>query len=587
MVLMSMLMPAGYAGASPKRDPIATWNQVNARRRVLDEEAKSPSLYRLWDKRMNYIGTVHTHKSFDAEEMQHDTGEGTIVLRGSDWLVNFLRTDVRAEEDLNFTVDPYPHRRNWRWRWGFKVTDVEVGRSEDGEVTVTLHLMHNREHWKHILFGATVFAPPEAQPIKCFLLPANCRTAVATAGAANLARLFNPALAVFTNLLNPGAYVGAALGLGVPGNFSFLNHPIQMQFVNPITDTSRLTVLMSRWQDAHSVTEAMLRDAGCQVRAYTWLEEDEDSPHPELAMLIGEQLARPRRNCIVLACEERAQYQGITGLAPDGAIKLIAATGDDLITNTLFPEYDENGDGVTDPLIRTWLGAAPAVPSLVFRDGPRSAIVSSSHHMYKSKAKHIMTGGKSPAWLNQVQTFLIRYAISKIAEAVTSLPGMPAQLVGSEGIENVYQNQGDDVFFAFMRYTDPARELRAADYGLLEEFVQGSGSAYVIASPLTIRQGLEKTKPYHAFKTEVRNARPHRIFLDFDMGDPALFEIDGILSQDHVSAIRLREDETTPKTFGISIGDDRESDSGLARVTRSAQEFWNGLATLFGSGSMF
>ncbi|QPB12650.1 minor tail protein [Mycobacterium phage Lang] len=396
---MSMLMPAGYAGASPKRDPIATWNQVNARRRVLDEEAKSPSLYRLWDKRMNYIGTVHTHKAFDAEEMQHDTGEGTVVLRGSDWLVNFLRTDVRAEEDLNFTVDPYPHRRNWRWRWGFKVTDVEVGRSEDGEVTVTLHLMHNREHWKHILFGATVFAPPEAQPIKCFLLPANCRTAVATAGAANLARLFNPALAVFTNLLNPGAYVGAALGLGVPGNFSFLNHPIQMQFVNPITDTSRLTVLMSRWQDAHSVTEAMLRDAGCQVRAYTWLEEDEDSPHPELAMLIGEQLARPRRNCIVLACEERAQYQGITGLLPDGAIKLIAATGDDLITNTLFPEYDENGDGVTDPLIRRWFGAAPAVPSLVFRDGPRSAIVSSSHHMYKSKAKHIMTGGRSPSWV--------------------------------------------------------------------------------------------------------------------------------------------------------------------------------------------
>lgn len=580
---MSLLMPAGHVGADPKRDPIATWNQVTSRRRVLDEESKGQKLYRIWDKSMHYIGTVHTHKSLDAEKMQHDTGGGTIVLRGSDWLVNFLRTDVRAEEDLNFTIDPYPHRRHYTRRLGFKVIDVEVGRAEDGEVTVTLHLMENREHWKHILFGATVFAPPEAQPIKAYVMPGNCRTVITTAGAANLARLFNPALAVFTNLLNPGAYVGALLG--APNNFSFLNHPIQMQFVNPVTDTSRLTALMSRWQDAHSVTEAMLRDAGCQVQVYVWLEEDEESPHPELAALVGEKLARPHRNCYVIAVEETDQYAGITGTAADGAIKLIAATGDDLIGTVLYS--DKDGISGNDPLIRKWLGAAPEVPSLVFRDGPRSAIISSSHHMYKSKAKTIMTGGKSPAWLNQVQTFMIRYAISKIAEAITSLPGMPAQLQGSEGIENVYQSQADDVLFAFMRYTDINRELRSADFGFLEDFVQGSGSAYVIAAPLTIREGLEKTKPYHAFKVDVRNGRPHRVFLDYGMGTPALFEIDGILSQDHVSALRLKEDETTPFTIGVSIGDDRESDSGLARVTRTAQEFWNGLATLFGSGSMF
>ena len=262
---------------------------------------------------------------------------------------------------------------------------------------MTLQIVENREHWKHILFGATVFAPPEAQPIKCWLLPGNCRTIVTVAGAANLARLFNPALAVFTNLLNPGAYVGAALGVGAPGNFSFLHHPIQMQFVNPVFDTSRLSVVMSRWQDAHSVTEAMLRDAGCQVRTYVWLEEDEDSPHPELAALIGEKAARPSRNCIVIACEEKAQYAGITGLAPDGAIKLLAATGDDLIGTVLYA--DKDGDGRNDPLIRKWFGAAPEVPSLVFRDGDRSAIISSEHHMYKSKAKTIMTGGRSPSWV--------------------------------------------------------------------------------------------------------------------------------------------------------------------------------------------
>ncbi|WP_264066887.1 hypothetical protein [Mycolicibacterium komossense] len=167
------------------------------------------------------------------------------------------------------------------------------------------------------------------------------------------------------------------------------------------------------------------------------------------------------------------------------------------------------------------------------------------------------------------------------------MPGMPAQLPGSEGVENVYQNQADDLFFSFIRYTDVNRELSSDEYGFLEDFVQGSGSAYVISSPLTIREGLDKTKPFHAFKVSVRNARPHRIFIDADMGDRALFEIDGILSQDHISAIRLHEDETTPKTFDLSIGDDRESESGLAQVTRTAQQFWNGLAMLFGQGTNF
>lgn len=64
-------------------------------------------------------------------------------------------------------------------------------------------------------------------------------------------------------------------------------------------------------------------------------------------------------------------------------MNLIAATGDDLITNTIFAEFDENGDGITDPLIRKWLGAAPKVPAIKFRDGDRSAILSSEHNMYK------------------------------------------------------------------------------------------------------------------------------------------------------------------------------------------------------------
>lgn len=158
--------------------------------------------------------------------------------------------------------------------------------------------------------------------------------------------------------------------------------------------------------------------------------------------------------------------------------------------------------------------------------------------------------------------------------------------IGS-GLEEVYQNQADDILLAFMRYTDPNRELDAADYGFLEEFVQGSGSAWTISAPLTLREGHFKTRPYHAFKVQVRNGRPHRLYYDFDLGARALFEIDGILSVDQLTALRLHYDETTPKTFDLSIGDDTEAESGLSQVVRTAQQFWAGLAMLFGSESLF
>lgn len=165
---------------------------------------------------------------------------------------------------------------------------------------------------------------------------------------------------------------------------------------------------------------------------------------------------------------------------------------------------------------------------------------------------------------------------------------MAAQVPASSGLEEIYQGQADNMLLAFMRYTDPNRELSASEYGFLEEFVQGSGSAWTISTPLTLREGHFKTRPHHAFRVSVRNGRPHRVFIDgVEMGTRALFEIDGILSVDQVSAIRLHYDETTPKTFDLSIGDDTEAQSPLARVMNTAQTFMAGVAMLFGSSELF
>lgn len=582
------LAPIGEGGPpNPLTAPIAAYRYLDARRQVIDAEAKTKPLIRLWDNNMRFIGNIASEMSVSAEELLHDTGAAEIVIREDDWLVDLMRRDVRKDQDLHITIDPYPNRRNWRWRWGGKVTNVRVKRDENGSRTITLECSHNREHWKHLLAGATPFSDPAVQPLKAWLLPGNTRTIIATTAFINLARNFYPILALPSNTLNPGAWIGEASNLK---NLRILNWPIQVQFVNPLIDQSRFSVIMSRWSDMHSVSDALLRDAGCNVRAYTWLPEDEDSPHPELADLIGQERARPSRACVVLAVEDNSGVSGPTGTLLDGAINLVAATADNLITEVLYP-LDKDGDGETDPFFRRILKVAPRVPDVTFRDTERSSIISAEHSMFKSKATKILTGGKSPGWVNQAQTFAIKYALSEISYAIFYVLG-PAeesalQPPGTPGLEEVYQGQFDDMLLAFIQITDPIRASRAGSYGYLEHFEQGSGTAWTISSALTLREGHFKTRPYQGFKVQIRNGGAHSLYYDFDLGTRCHFEIDGIMHTDQVTALKLHYDQKTPKTFDLSIGDDRESENPVAAATRSLANLWNAVGILFGSGDLF
>ncbi|ASR85718.1 minor tail protein [Mycobacterium phage Edugator] len=155
------------------------------------------------------------------------------------------------------------------------------------------------------------------------------------------------------------------------------------------------------------------------------------------------------------------------------------------------------------------------------------------------------------------------------------------------GLEEMYQGQFDNMLLAYIQVTDPLRVHRSGPYGYLEHFEQGSGSAYTVSSAMTLQEGHHKTRAYQAFKVAVRNGGPHTLYYDYDLGTRCHFEIDGILHTDQISALRLHYDETTPKTFDLTIGDDTESQNPLAQVTRDAAMLWNAVAMLFGSGDLF
>ena len=569
-------------------DPMSAYRYLEGRRRAITDAGRQRPMLRLWDKNHRFIGQIAQEQSVTIEELMADSGSGHLVIRRDNWLSKFIMYDRRIEEDLHITLDPIPTQRSWRTRWGGKVTNVGAKRGRDGLHTVELEMVSNREHIKHLLAGANPVTPPEFQFPRMWVMPWNCRTNIFIAMAVNLARQYFPLLAIPDNIANPAAWLGHGAA-GIVEGFNPLWWPIQPQFVNPLTDQSRFEIFSARWTDFHTATQPILEDAGCMIRAYTWLTEDEESPHPELGKLLGT-VVRPWRNCIILAVEDKSGVTGPTGTFVDGFVNAIAATADQAITNTILVNYVEP-DGTPSPLFRKWFMVAPEPPWVVFRDGEMSGIVESQRIQHGAKGKHMMSGGKSPTWVNQLQTFLIKYGLSQLSTLINAGIGTIANTAFeapmTPGLEEAYQGQLDDILLAYQRFTDPIRELWCGDMAFMEHFEQGTGTGWTVATALTLRQAQYKTRPYSVFKVTIRNGSPYLYSKDFGLGDRVSFEIGGVFHTDQVTAARISWDKNKPVTVELSVGNQARDQDPLAMATKTLAGMWNMFGMFMGSKDMF
>lgn len=607
---------AAFSKPLPAQDPISSYRYLRARGDVLKDAFRQRPLVRMQDKNLQQLAVIGNEISCVAEEVAADTGEATVVIRGGDYLGDFVRNAVRIEEDLHLSIDPNPTKPSWKTRWGGKIHTINVKRDSSGIHTVELIAASQREHLKHVLVGTTPFFPPEVQPLKMWLMLANCRTACAATFFINLARQFEPGLSFLTNIFNPAGWINP-LSPDAILNVNPLQWGIQTQFVNPVLDQSRTTVFTGAWNDFHTASQGVMKDAGVCARAYTYFTEDEDNPHPELEALLPNtplssipivgtivdavdaflertglgdipddatiaDLARPQRNCVMVAFEDHSGYSGPTGTAVDGVINLWSSTLDDLITTTVFP-VDADDDGEVDPVFRKLFLVAPEPPWAVYRDGQHSGIIESGYHQHKGPVKTVMTGGHSPKLVNDIQTFFIRYGISQIAQAVAMFGELPAV----EGLDNLYQGQLDNILLAWQRYTDPLRALYTGDLGYLESFERPGSSAYTISAILNLRQANWKTRAYRSFKTSIRQSAPYVIGHDILLDDRVGFEQDGILYVDQVSAIKYEWDRHKPVTFSVSVGDDTRDEDPFSQGIRAMQALYVLASAAVGEGTLF
>ena len=628
--LESVFQPVGYNGApNPSTDPMECYQYLNNRRTVIQQTANQEPLVRIFDKDLHPIATIGDYLHCEIEELMADSGKAKCVIRFDNWLTNWIINENSIFADIHLIVDPIPTKPNWRTRWGGKITEISIKNNEDGSATVELQAIANREHCKRLLFAANPIFSPEIQLPQMWILPGPTRSVLFLSMFINLARLFVPGLSFITNAFNPAAWLNP-LSPNALSNINPLSWPLQVAFVNPITDQSQWTALGAAWTDWHSSMNDILGNSGVVCRAYTFLTTDEDSPYTELVDLITgatqagvdlldllglgsadelvsivgndiASLARPTRNCVVFSLEDQSGTTGPTGTALDGLLSTIAVTGDDLITaslielptgETLNGETIIDANSPTDPVIQSLLGVAPPPPKVIWREGEFNGMLSSEVDLHKAPVLTVMTGGRSPSIVNEAQTFGIKYGLSQLQLVFAAGGGLggvevdgPAP-VGA-GLDNLYQGQLDNVLLAWERYTDPIRALWTGDLAFQEYFERGSSTAYTLAGFLTLAEANYKTRPFYGFQTQIRNGYPWAIDIDTGLGQRAGFEMGNIIYVDQITAVKRVYDRTTPRIVSLSIGDDRDKHNPVSQVIRTLSAIYMTLGAFLGEGTIF
>lgn len=631
----------GANGLPDTYNPAALQSYLNSRRQTIIDAAKQRPLIRIADKNLDVMQELIGEISASYEELMSDTGICSITIRYDNWMSDWMIHQTLDVEDLHILIDPNPNKPDWRTRWGGKIDTIDIKHDDKGIHTIVLHALSFREHAKRMLFGANPIFPPEVQLPRMWIMPGPTRTILSISMFINLARIFFPALSVPTNVFNPGAWINPVSPDALL-NFDPLSWPLQVAFVNPITDQSRWDSLGATWTTWHEAMRDILNDAGCIFRAYTWLTTDEDSPHTELTDLISgvdmiatgfldifglggltdiinitgqtvQELVRPTRNCIVFAVEDKSGQTGPTGTAIDGLLNLFGVTLDDLITpvtleigqltegsviqkvidpaNVLNGEPIESAAGVdSSTLVQQLLGVAPAPPKVIWWEGDYNGMMTTDLTWHKGSVKTVMTGGKSPSIVNEAQTFAIRYGLSQLGQQIDKAIGFGgvSQVEGpGAGLDNLYQGQLDNVLFAWQRFTDPLRALYAGDMAWNEHFEKGSGTAYVLASVLTLRAGNWKTRTYASFKATTRNGQPWLVDVDFTLGDRLGFEEEFVIYVDQCTGIKRSWDRQQPMNVTLTIGDDKDKEDPFASAFRTLAAVWAGVGNLAGQGWLF
>lgn len=490
--------------------------------------ARSKPFIRIWDKDWQLRTVLFGEIDASFEEKLNDTGDGQITLFGKHKLKDWLIKELAQEEDVHITVDMpigegFPNKR-----WSGKARTITYRGDDKGMDYLVLTFNHDYEHVKKIICYSNPLLPPEFQWPKLFMWAGPSVFGIKTMMFLNLLRRFTPLWQLPENVFDPSDWIA---------NLNPANWPIVVMPGNFFSDTSMWTVMTTRFGNLHDVITPTLKDAGLQVVVTRWLPGDAQ-PAPGHMTLTGPTL--------VLDVVDKSGFRGPTGTVVDGLLKTISNIASDGVTQitqvvgaTPSPNYQEP----------TFFGTVQDSPWVSWRNGMRTGLTGIQTWemtIHKALACAVVTGGKSPGWVNAG----IKLLINGVLGYIGMLFGNPGLVLG------IFDEQVEDVVLAFHKVTNQSRANLMGQNRYGEHWAEGANTGFSISALQAIRNGFWDTRAYTSFKVTVVNGAPYWIGRHFDLGDRVSAEIGdtGLLYVDQVASLKLTWSRDQDARWEVQIG---------------------------------
>lgn len=524
-------------------------NRFDAARAALDaewnqwvREAQAPPDVEVFDKDWAPIAPILGARSGAVEETVNDAGEGKVAMLGDHPVGRWMADEVEEAADVHLRV------RQGGNVWTGKAQTITEEMSESGLETVTWSGLHDYQHAKKVYCYPNPWSFAQLQWPKIYIWYGPAKTGLLQLLHVNLIRRYQAGFIPYPDNFSKASYAR----MDIDG---------WAQIVDPRglglhQDTSMHAIIVTRMGQFHEIAKPILEDAGLRLKATRWLPGD-PQPFPEWAVL-----SLPT---LIWSIEDMGGVRGPTGSLLDGFVQLVRSIAEDGITETTVAvpydppqEYREVG----------WWGTKVAAPAVVFYRQQRWTRIEGSGQVgvkswkrtvHKALGAAILTGGKSPGWVNSGIKMLVNAALGWIGMIFLN-PGLTLGLL---------DDQVEDVVLAFWRHQfgDRAEAMGRDRYG---EVWETSGSTgFSLSTIAAIRAGRHATRPYTSYQLEVVNAAPYIVGRHFDLGSPVSAEVGrtGRLYTDHLRTKRIEFDAARVGT-ALSIGVDSEEKSPTARLGR-------------------
>lgn len=505
---------------------------VRERRRVERANLQKRPDVRIYDKSWQLVAVLQGELLVDAEEIANDTGECQVALPAYHRLVPWLMTHENRPADVHIIIEtPYK-------RWAGKARTIDRVVAGGQMVAVNLVFLHDYNRAKSLHCYAVPGMPAELQPIKADPWVGPAVTGVNSYGLKNMWRLQMGIDSFPDDIL---------AGMGMFDDWLPEDWWTTMVPNNPLQDSSRWSVMSSRFANFHDLITPTLADGSLHLSVQRWMPGDPPIPGLKLR---GDHSVR------VFKTLDKSGWKGFTGTPVDGLLNVIGTTAEDFI-NEIRTELSR--DVPSEYKLPGIFGTRKDAPFVTIPEGRYTPLSSSTTTIHKHLAYAMLTGGKSPQWVNSLANLAANAALGWLGATI----GNPGLAIG------VFSFLIEDTILAFHRMPNPMRKQIMGPDADWESWVQGPGVGFTLSTLQAMRTGFWDTRSYTSFQAEVDPAALGWVLgKHFDLMDRIAFEIGGELYIDHLTRWGVSWSRSDPVKYRMTIGDGQAEESPAAKAAR-------------------